>query len=87
MKLPDILLVIDPNLHVTALREANRLKIPVIAFANIDSDPIGLDYFVVGNNKSRKSVEWFLGKVAEAIKEGRSAAASAPAAVPAEAKI
>lgn len=77
-RLPDVLLVVDPNLHTTAVREAKRLKIPVLAFANIDGDPSDLDYFVVGNNKSRKSVEWFLGKMEQAMREGKSATPAGP---------
>lgn len=67
---PNVFVVVDPNLHMTAVREANRLKIPVIALANVDSDPDMLEYPVVGNNKSVKSIDWFFGKVREAMKEG-----------------
>jgi len=81
-KLPELVVIIDSNLHTTAVREAKRLKIPVIAFANVDCDPVPLDYFIVGNNKARKSVEWFLGKIEQAIKEGK---AEAPAVLPADA--
>lgn len=73
-RLPDLLLVIDSNLHATAVREAKRMKIPVVVFANIDSDPRTLDHFIVGNNKTKRSVEWFLGKIAEAIIESKNAA-------------
>jgi len=72
-RLPDVILVIDPEVHKTAIREAKRMKIPVVAFANIDCDPDDLDYFVVGNSKAKKSVDWFLDKTVEAIKEGKSA--------------
>lgn len=73
-RLPEVLVVVDPNLHTTAIREAKRLKIPVVAFANVDSDPAPLDYFIVGNNKARKSVEWFLVKIEQAIRSGKSEA-------------
>ncbi len=77
-RLPDFLLVVDPNLHTTAVKEARRMKIPVVAFANVDSDPVILDYFVVGNNKAKKSVEWFLSKVTQAIRDGKTAASVVP---------
>src|SRR6266481_1031439 len=67
---PNVLVVVDPNVHMTAVREANRMKIPVIALANVDSDPDMIEYPVVGNNKSVKSIDWFLGKIIEAMKEG-----------------
>jgi len=64
-KLPDVLLVIDPVIHKTAVMEARRVKIPVVAFVNTDCDLDLLDYFVPGNTLSKKSVAWFLGKVRE----------------------
>lgn len=70
-RLPDFLIVIDPSLHQTAMREAKRLGMPVVTLADVNSDPDTLGYFVIGNNKARKSIEWFLGKMGEAIEEGR----------------
>ncbi len=74
-RLPDVMVVIDSNLHTTAVREAKRAKIPVVAFANVDSDPEMLDYYIVGNNKSKKSVTWFLSKLDLAIEEAKKASA------------
>ena len=67
---PDFLIVIDPNLHTTAVREAKVKRIPVVALANVDADPDVIDYLVPGNDKSRMSVSWFLGNVEKAIREG-----------------
>jgi len=73
---PEVLLVIDPNPHMTAVREAKRLGIPVVAYVNTDIDPEVVDYPVVGNTKARKSISWFLGKMTEAVNEGKIAAAA-----------
>jgi small subunit ribosomal protein S2 len=67
---PDVIVVIDPMLHVTAVREAHVKKIPIVAFANVDADPDEIDYLVPGNDKSKKSIEWFLSKIEVAIEEG-----------------
>lgn len=67
---PAMLLIVDSNLHLTAVREANKMNIPVVAFANTDSEPDLLDYAIVGNNKAKSSIEWFLGKIKEAVREG-----------------
>ena len=67
---PDFLIMIDPNMHSTAVREANIKKIPIVALANIDADPDLIDYLVPGNDKAKKSIEWFLGKVEKAIEDG-----------------
>lgn len=67
VKVPDVLIVIDPVEHRTAVLEAKRLSIPVVAFGNVDSNPDGIDYLVPGNVQGRKSVSWFLDKVSEAL--------------------
>lgn len=70
---PSILIVIDPNPHMTAVKEAKIAGIPVVAYVNTDLDPEIVDYPVVGNTKTRMSINWFLGKMKEAIKEGKIA--------------
>lgn len=67
---PDFIIMIDPNLHVTAVREARIKKIPIVALANIDADPDLVDYLIPGNDKAKKSIEWFLGNIERAIEEG-----------------
>lgn len=74
--MPDLMVVIDPNLHATAVAEAKHMKVPVIAFMNTDSDPDGVEFPVVGNNKATTSINWFLEKVREAVKASKTAAAA-----------
>jgi small subunit ribosomal protein S2 len=64
-KIPDALLVVDAALknHHTAVREANRMKIPVIAIINSDNDPDQISYPIPGNTRARASVEWVLNKI------------------------
>lgn len=69
-KEPDVVVMIDPNTHLTALREANTLKIPVVALGNVDSDPDLISHLVPGNDKSQKSMNWFLANVEAAIAKG-----------------
>ena len=80
---PEVVVVVDPVLHQTAVREANRLKIPVVAIINTDSDPTEITHPVVGNTKARTSIAWFMEKVTAAVREGRKQAAAAKAAAPA----
>jgi len=70
-KLPEVLVVVDPVVHHTATREAKRARIPIVAFANTDADPDGIQYLVPGNTKSAKSIAWFLEKIRAAIQEGK----------------
>jgi small subunit ribosomal protein S2 len=77
---PDLVIVVDPSLHATAVREAKIKRIPVVAFANVDADPDIIDYLVPGNDKARMSVSWFLDNVEKAVKEGIAERAMAVAA-------
>jgi small subunit ribosomal protein S2 len=82
-RLPDMVLVIDPVLHTAAVREARRLRIPVIGFSNVDCDPETLDVAVIGNTKGKTSVLWFLAHIERAIAEARKKAPEPlPAAQP-----
>jgi small subunit ribosomal protein S2 len=69
-KEPDVVIIVDPILHHTALSEANTKKIPVVALANVDADPDKIAYLVPGNDKAKKSIEWFLERVGKAYEEG-----------------
>ncbi len=79
-KEPDLIIVIDPVLHHTAVSEANTKKIPVIAFANVDADPDKIQYLVPGNDRAKKSIEWFAERVEKAYAAGIAARAAVDAA-------
>ncbi len=85
---PNLLIMIDPVLHDTAVREARVKNIPIVALGNVDTDPDLIDHLVPGNDKARLSIEWFLGKIDTAIAEGtaeRAARAAKEAAKKTEA--
>lgn len=69
--LPDVLLVVDVSSHLTAVREAKRLKIPIIGILNTDTDPESVDYPIVANDRSKGSIDWILAKLEKAAEEGR----------------
>jgi len=56
------------------MNEARKLSIPVVAYANSDMNPEEIEYMIPGNTKSRSSIDWFMGKIKAAIKEGQKAA-------------
>ena len=70
-KLPDAVLLIDSKVHITALKEANLLKIPVVAVINSDSDPDFVQYPIPANSRSKTSVQWILAKLDSAMEEGK----------------
>lgn len=74
--LPEILIMIDAGIHRTALKEARRLDIPVVAFTNTDSDPAEISWPVVGNTRAKASIDWFMGKVKNVLAEAKAARAA-----------
>ena len=66
-KLPGLLVVVDPAEEHIALKEAQKLGIPIVALTDTDGDPDELDVVVPGNDDSIGAVELFLRTVADAI--------------------
>lgn len=69
-RVPGALFIIDPRHEETAIREAKKTGVFLIALANSDCDMKEIDYPIPANDGSRSSIVFFLGKVAEAYKEG-----------------
>ncbi|WP_396124679.1 30S ribosomal protein S2 [Anaplasma capra] len=67
--LPHALFVIDTNKEHIAIREANKLKIPVVAVLDTNSDPNGVDYPIPGNDDSVRSIDFFCRAVSSTILE------------------
>lgn len=70
--LPEVVIMIDANLHRTALREARRMNIPVVALTNTDGDPTDIDWPVVGNTRAKASINWFMSKIKEVLTEAKA---------------
>ena len=69
-RLPDVLVIINANEHITAIREAKRLKIPIVAILSTDTDPELANYPIPANDNSKTSIAWILGKLEAKIEEG-----------------
>ena len=69
-RLPDALFIVDINEDVTALREAKRLKIPVVALCDTNSDIGSVTYPIPSNDDALPAVRYMLGRVAETIEDG-----------------
>ena len=67
-RLPAALVVIDVCNEANAVREANKLKIPIVAIVDTNGDPTLVDYPVAANDDAVKSVQIITGLFAEAIK-------------------
>jgi small subunit ribosomal protein S2 len=75
--LPDILFVIDTNKEAIAVQEANKLKIPVVAILDSNSDPNGITYPIPGNDDAMRAVHLYCQLVSDAVLDGLQAEAAA----------
>ncbi|HMY73767.1 MAG TPA: 30S ribosomal protein S2, partial [Blastocatellia bacterium] len=73
-KLPDAIFVIDTNKEEIAVKEANRLGIPVVAIVDTNCSPEGVDYVIPGNDDALRAVRLFSSRIADAIAEGQQLA-------------
>jgi len=71
-KLPDALFVIDPKKEEIAVKEANKLRIPVVAVVDTNCDPDVVDYRIPGNDDAIRAIRLFCAAMADAALEGRS---------------
>ena len=67
-KLPAALVVVDVCNEINAVREANKLDIPIVAIVDTNGDPSVIDYPVAANDDAVKSVSIITGLFKEAIK-------------------
>jgi small subunit ribosomal protein S2 len=70
-KLPKLMFVIDPNEEATAVSEARKLNIPVIAVCDTNCNPDLVDFPVPGNDDAIRAVKLFCSVIADAVLEGK----------------
>lgn len=73
IRLPDCLFVIDVRKEDLAVKEANKLGIPVVAVVDTNCSPEGIDYIIPGNDDAIRAVRMFCSKIADALLEGSEA--------------
>jgi small subunit ribosomal protein S2 len=72
-RLPDAVFVTDLKTEEIAVREAARLRIPIIALVDTNCDPIPIDYVIPGNDDAIRSCQLVIGTIGGAIDEGAGA--------------
>jgi small subunit ribosomal protein S2 len=69
---PDLVFVIDTNKEALAIKEANRLKIPVIAIIDTNSDPDGVAHPIPGNDDASRAIQLYCELISRAAIDGIS---------------
>lgn len=80
--LPDALFVVDVGFEKIAVREANKLQIPVVGVVDTNNTPDGVSYVIPGNDDSLKSIEYYVTVMADTIIASKNAANSKSAVSP-----
>ena len=72
-RLPQAAVIIDLKTEEIALREAERLRIPIIGLVDTNVDPVGVSYPVPGNDDAIRSCELVIRTIGEAVLESATA--------------
>jgi len=70
-RLPDALVIVDAQYEDTAIREAGRLEIPVIAIVDSNTNPNKVDYPIPANDDSMRTIQLIISAIADTIVETR----------------
>ena len=73
-KIPEAIFVLDVKKEKTAVAEARKRKIPIVAFCDTNINPDLIDYPIPANDDAVKSIEIIVGLIAEAVNEGKAEA-------------
>jgi small subunit ribosomal protein S2 len=68
---PDAVFVIDTRKESIAVKEARKLKIPVVGIVDTNCDPDEVDYVIPGNDDALRAIKLFAGRMADAVLAGR----------------
>ena len=68
---PDLLFIIDVRKEDIAVKEANRLGIPIVAVVDTNCSPEGIDHVIPGNDDALRAIRLFASRIADAILEGK----------------
>jgi small subunit ribosomal protein S2 len=69
---PDLLFIIDVGREEAAVREANLLKIPIVALVDTNCNPQNVDYVIPSNDDAIRAIKLLVAKIADAVLEGKA---------------
>jgi len=71
-RLPDLVFIIDVNREATAVHEDNLRNIPIIALVDTNCNPTNIDYVIPSNDDAIRAIKLLVGKMADAVLEGKA---------------
>jgi small subunit ribosomal protein S2 len=83
---PDLLFIIDVGREEAAVKEANLLKIPIVAMVDTNCNPQNVDYVIPSNDDAIRAIKLLVAKVADAVLEGKAMRKEDDSEQPEEAK-
>ena len=69
-KLPDAVFIVDPGKEDIAVKESQRVDVPLVAIVDTDCDPNLIDHPIPGNDDAIRSIKLISGKISDAVLEG-----------------
>ena len=70
-RIPDVLFIVDTHKEQIAVKEAQKLHIPIVAMVDTNTDPDDIDYVIPSNDDAIRAVRLITSKMADAIVEGK----------------
>ena len=74
-KLPGVMVIVDVNYEMNAVKEARKLGIPTVCLIDTDSDPEFADIPIPGNDDAMRAIDVVITSLAAAVNEGKTARA------------
>tara|TARA_B100001123_G_C15128381_1_gene954247 strand:+ start:50 stop:940 length:891 start_codon:yes stop_codon:yes gene_type:complete len=70
-KTPDMIFIIDTNVESLAVKEAQKLNIPIVAIVDTNSDPAGINHPIPGNDDARRAINLYCELIRQTILEAQ----------------
>ena len=71
-KVPDMIFIIDTNIEELAVKEALKLNIPIVAIVDTNSNPVGINYPIPGNDDARRAINLYCELIKQTILDAQT---------------
>ena len=71
-KIPDMIFIIDTNIEELAVKESLKLNIPIAAIVDTNSNPIGINYPIPGNDDARRAINLYCELIKQTISDAQN---------------